>query len=237
LRKTLDHGTFPDGVRKIRIAGTSSAVTFGNLHAKNFGDSLKYWGECISPWVTLLGIIAAAYTYYQWEVGRDDHAVDFLLRLDEKFDSGEVEQGRNLVDWDEEYNEVKDRLAVRADPVRLKQETEMVRKKQAEPDSPERTAFLTAYAAVTAKVTEIDAYLGFYETLDVMRQAKQAPARWMRIRFSDWLDYYYDDNRKELRAYIDTYYPALSAWLKEDQSENPENRYFSPHHLMASPAP
>ena len=64
-------------------------------------DSLKRqkaWSEIVSNWVTALGIIGAIYTFYEWEVGRQDHAVDFLQRLDEKFESADVVQGREIID-------------------------------------------------------------------------------------------------------------------------------------------
>ncbi len=52
-----------------------------------------------------------------------------------------------------------------------------------------------------------------------------------------WLDYYYDDDRREFRHYVDHFYPSLSRWLHEDLTESPENRYFTSHFAWRASLP
>jgi hypothetical protein len=186
---------------------------------KDRTEKFKTWSEIISSWVTIAGIFGAFWAYYEWDVSRGDHAVDFLFKLNDQFNTPDVAAGRDLIDWDVEYDKIKDELKTLADRNSLFEENEMRKTNSV------RNAELIE---IDNKIKKLDAMLQFYETLNVVHQQKQAPAGWLKTRYSDWLDYYYDTDRNELRLYVDHYYPSLSNWLHVDLTLPADKRYFHP---------
>lgn len=196
----------------------------------------KTISEIVSNWFTVGGIIVAVFTYHQWVVERGDHAVEFLFKLDEQFNSKDVEMGRNLIDWDEQYDTIKARLEEISRHQNLVDEeverTAMTKLKEQNPDDPkviawEKTESIREIA--DKKIQKVDALLQFYVTLNAVREQRQAPDEWLRSRYSVWLGYYNEDDRAEFKDYIDHYYHSLANWLAEDAKACPRDKYFAGH--------
>jgi hypothetical protein len=78
---------------------------------------------------------------------------------------------------------------------------------------------------------DFDALGRFYIVLYGLRSAKQVPDQTLSVCFRYWLAHYFHRDRKEFRTYIDTFYPTLSRWLREDCKAG--CRFFRPDRLFA----
>jgi hypothetical protein len=77
---------------------------------------------------------------------------------------------------------------------------------------------------------EMDKLLDFYILLHGVRHARQVPDAALSVCFRYWLAHYFHKDRKEFRGYVETFYPTLTRWLREDcKNELP---FFRPRRLF-----
>lgn len=63
---------------------------------------------------------------------------------------------------------------------------------------------------------ETDALLRFYVLMYDVYVSRQVAPQSLSNCFGYWLAHYYRKDRPKFRAYVNTCYPTLGAWLKED---------------------
>jgi NAD-dependent deacetylase len=167
-------------------------------------DEWKSLSEIARNLVQVLGFGGALFLLYQWIYSRRDRATDVLLQLDDQFTTDEMVNGRRLVEDDEEWRRVRLVLTRAVAPEEA----------QGAGDQAARAAMADSDAEI---VRVIDKLLRFYVLLCGVREARQVSDLALRTCFRYWLAQYYNPSRRELRLYIDTFYPTLSAWLKADR--------------------
>lgn len=167
-------------------------------------DHWKDLSEIAKNCVEVLGLLGGLFFLYQWIYARRDRATEVLLQLDRLFTAPDMVQARQLVEDDQQYTVIRSKLL-----------------KAATPDD----AYGASYQATTISPTGnnadplegIDKLLRFYVLLCGVREAKQVPDSALRKCFRYWLAHYYNPSRRELRLYIETFYPTLAEWLEADR--------------------
>ncbi len=163
----------------------------------------KTYSEIAKNLVSILGLAGGLFVLYKWIYARLDRATDILLKLDSQFTTPEMVKGRQLIEYDQEWNRVRGALL-----------------KEAAPEDKYGTDYQSEDSESTTDevdVIDIDKLLHFYVLLCGVREAKQVPDSALRKCFRYWLAHYYKPTHRELRLYIDRFYPTLSEWLKEDR--------------------
>ncbi|MBI5368798.1 MAG: hypothetical protein HZA54_17310 [Planctomycetes bacterium] len=157
--------------------------------------------------VETIAILVGGLAAYKWFIERRDRATDVLFLLYDRFDK--LSEGRDDIEEDSRYEMVKPALAAaipaagggtpKAPPV---------------PDAPAAPAPPTP-----DPLRNIDSVLRFYVCLNSLRCETQVPKRQLRACFRYWLAHALRADRKELRAYIEEFYPSLEKWIKEDNGD------------------
>jgi NAD-dependent protein deacetylase/lipoamidase len=188
----------------------------------------KAYSEIVKNLVQVLGFAGGLFLLYQWIYGRRDRATDVLVQLDGQFTTEEMVQGRQLVEDDEKWKRVRVVLLKEVAPedaYGAGYQTSNVGTDRNEAKIVRIIDKLLRFCGMrevkqvpdSEIVRIIDKLLRFYVLLCGVREAKQVPDSALRACFSYWLAHYYSPNRRELRLYVDTFYPTLSAWLKTDR--------------------
>jgi NAD-dependent deacetylase len=180
-------------------------------------SNLQYWqtiseiGRNVAQILVFAGGVVAL---LKWLHERRDRATEVLLSLDEKFNSEKMCKARELIDDDREYKKVRKALL---DEVCRRGNFETSDGGVVKGDGPVSSDEMKA----------IDDLLHFYVLLCGVREAKQVPDSALAKCFRYWLAHYYHPGRRELRYYINTYYPTLTQWLSEDLSWFKRNHFKS----------
>jgi len=157
-------------------------------------NSLRTLAETLKPILECLAIIAGSFALIKWLRERNNRATDVLLKLEEEFDK-KCEHGRPLIEHDWKYDKVKELL---------KSAVREGRRSVSAGHDPQNLQ------------TAVDNLLRFYVVLCGVRQARQLPQRSLSTCYRFWLAHYYRNDRKDLRDYINTFFPTIRKWLLTD---------------------
>jgi hypothetical protein len=204
--------------------------------------------ETVRPknyWPAVAGIIGGTFGWWQWIEARNDHRIEILRLLDDRFNSKEVARGREVVDWDEDYDLIKFRMnefATKPPSYWLAKSILRVALAkciaEGEPLTPELVAFQIEErrnASLDPKIRDVENLLRFFEFLYVVHNEGQVQDIYLREFYSYYVKLYYNIDRRELRHYVDRYYGTLRDWLADDMGAPVDKRYFSPNPRMADP--
>jgi NAD-dependent deacetylase len=171
---------------------------------------LQELSEILKNFAEVLAIIGGVFALWKWLYERHDRSTDVLLELAKKFGEPECVQGRTLIEDDVAYGEIFSRLHIAvleaSEPIPLKES-----KLSAEDN---------------ARLKPLDHLLGFYVLLHGIRRARQTSDAPLKTCFRYWLTQYYCPYRPAFRAYVDTFYPTLKTWLRQDEKRLIQSRRF-----------
>lgn len=174
---------------------------------------LKTISEIVKNFIEVAAVAGGVFALIKWLRERHDRAVDVMVALEKSFTDPKLVETRPLIENDENYQRVapvltKSVLAA-LDPVR----------------NP------TPSASEFSSLGSLDELLRFYVFLYGVRKARQAPDSALQASYRYWLTFYFHPGRTAFRAYVDWFYPTLSAWLRNDERRQKSlfrKRFFTP---------
>lgn len=175
------------------------ASLFFVLGAMETAD-LHYWksvSEIASNMVGVLALVGVAWAIMKWFSARRDRTADVLINLARRFDESDIRAGREIIDFDREYDKVKPGLVA------------------AIADKSDRLS--------SPPLRAVDALLRFYVLLCGLIKSGQVDIEGARICFRYYLCLYHDTGRTEFRAYVDKYFPTLRDWLADRDFVTPKD--------------
>ena len=176
---------------------------------------MEWWhslAETVKNFAEILAIIGGAFAIGKWLFERYDRATDVLLELEKKFNEPQLLLGRGMIEDDIAYGEIVPLLHTAVleavEPIPLTESKLSARENDL--------------------LAPVDSLLRFYILLHGIRRARQVPDLPLKTCFRYWLTQYYGPYRTAFRAYVDTFFPTLTNWLKEDQKHGERVRRFRP---------
>jgi NAD-dependent deacetylase len=157
----------------------------------------------------VLALGGAAFAWWRWLRQRHDRAIDVLERLETRFTDPALTDARSLIEDEGLYADTVPRL--RACVLATL--------------APERQPGPTTEQLLALK--GLDGLLRFYVYLYGVHKARQVPAEALRSCYHYWLTFYFHPGRAAFRAYVDSFFPTLSAWLRADE-ERAARRFPAP---------
>jgi NAD-dependent deacetylase len=164
---------------------------------------LKDISEVVRNFGQGLALVGGIVVLITWLYARRDRSTEVLLRLENEFGRAEIRRGRELIESDAAYREIRRNIIyaiTREDEFGAGYDGDGAR------GDPNRLA-----------IEQLDSLLRFYVLLYGVRAAGQVPDASLKRCFRFWLAHYYSPTRRELRLYVDAYYPTLSQWLRDDR--------------------
>ena len=158
--------------------------------------------EIIKNTAEALAIFGGAFALIKWFSERHDRSTDVLFKLEEAFNSAGIREAQKLIEDESKFNTIRKLLVEQAIPD-PEQGAEV---KANDPQSEE----------LKRRIAELDNLLRFYIFLLGVKKAKQVPDSALASCYRYFLCHYYSRNRRELRIYIDAFWPTLKRWLAYD---------------------
>jgi uncharacterized membrane protein YccC len=172
--------------------------------------NVKDWTEVVKNVLEVVGLLAGLWAIVRWRTERRDRSMDVFLRLEDQFNTDDLRKARVLLE--DRYSQVSHLLE------RVSSKSEQSSNKELNDAEIATLAFL-------------DSLLRFYLLLYAMRKTRQMTDDFLRPAYAYWLELSFKDDRKELRKYIDCWFPTLSQWLTSDQAEEADKRFFQPERV------
>lgn len=204
----------------ILLAISEAAKTSHALTAKEISEIFKNYGE-------ILVIGGGLFAWYTWLRERHDRAIDVLAELEKKFTEKELSEARSLVEMDADYDNVAPTLAKCVmEAVAPQQHTV---KLSESPPTRGLAMLMRRYFCLHGvekrgeaqqrlqqleQVEGLDTLLRFYVYLRGVQKARQVPDDALRACYRYWLTFYFNPKRMAFRAYVDWFFPTVSAWLR-----------------------
>src|SRR5688572_4985244 len=177
---------------------------------------MDWWhsfAETIKNFAEVLAIIGGALAIGKWLFSRYDRATDVLLELEKKFNEPDCLLGRALIEDDVAYGKIVPLLHTAV--LEAVEPIPLIESKMTGEEND--------------RLAPIDSLLRFYVLLHGIRRARQVPDLPLKTCFRYWLTQYYCPYRPAFRAYVDTFFPTLKQWLRDDAKKSDETkRFFTP---------
>jgi NAD-dependent deacetylase len=173
---------------------------------------LKDISEIAKNFVEALAVLAGAFALFKWLRERHDRAIDVMVALETRFSAPQLSAARLLIEDDNSYKKIA--------PILMRDVVAALDARQPRPTDEEYDA-----------IGGLDDLLRFYLFLYGVRKAKQVPDSSLRASYRYWLTLYFHPARTAFRAYVDWFFPTLSAWLRDDERREKSpfrKRFFTP---------
>jgi hypothetical protein len=199
--------------------------------------TLSYWKDLSEIFKNVVGglaILGGIVAWVKWLQERHNRSVDVLAELEKKFTERDISEARSLIESDTDYKTIAPilgRCVLKA--AASKQEMPALAASQSQ-SRVRPCGFLMRYFARTdvasskaveqdsslpGKLEGLDSLLRFYVYLRGVQKARQVPASALRACYRYWLTFYFDPQRNAFRAYVDWFFPTVSAWLRRDEAK------------------
>lgn len=173
--------------------------------------------EIIKNIAESLAIFGGAFALIKWFSERHDRSTDVLFKLEEKFNSPRIREAQALIEDEGTFNAIRKLLVDQAIP-------DPEQDPQAKSNDPQLTQ-------LDGKIAVLDDLLRFYVFLVGIKKARQVRDSALASCYRYFLCHYYSRDRRELRIYIDTFWPTLKKWLAHDKiwwKRRTLKRFFDP---------
>lgn len=173
---------------------------------------LKTVSEIAKNFIEVLAVMAGAFAIFKWLRERHDRAIDVMVALETRFSAPALMATRRLIENDKSYQEIA--------PILMRDVLAAVDPRRSAPTDEEYDS-----------LGSLDELLRFYLFLYGVRKAKQVPDSSLKASYRYWLTFYFHPERTAFRAYVDWFFPTLSAWLHEDERREKglmRKRFFTP---------
>jgi NAD-dependent deacetylase len=209
----------------ILLAMSAAAKTSHALTAKEISEIFKNYGE-------ILVIIGGLIAWFKWLRERHDRAIDVLAELEKKFTEKELSEARSLVEMDAYYRDIAPSLGKCVmEAVAPQQNT--VKSQESSParglgmlmrryfclHGIEKPGEAPQTLQQLEQLQGLDTLLRFYVYLRGVQKARQVPDDALRACYRYWLTFYFNPKRMAFRAYVDWFFPTVSAWLRGDEAQ------------------
>ena len=212
-------------VIRILLAIGDAANTSPTLSAKDISEIVK---NCVA----ILAIFGGLFAWLKWLRERHDRAVDVLAELEKKFTEKELSGARSSVEEDTCYENIAPALGkcvmeavVPKEHAPRGQESQPVRglgalmRRYLCLHGVQKVAQVPLRLQLSQQLEGLDTLLRFYVYLRGVQKARQVPDDALRACYRYWLTFYFHPNRTAFRAYVDWFFPTVSAWLRRDEAQ------------------
>jgi NAD-dependent deacetylase len=173
---------------------------------------LKTVSDIAKNFIEVIAVLAGAFAIFKWLRERHDRAIDVMVALETRFSAPALMATRRLIEDDKSYQEIA--------PILMRDVLAALDARVAPPTHEEYDS-----------LGSLDELLRFYLFLYGVRKARQVPDSSLKASYRYWLTFYFHPERTAFRAYVDWFFPTLSAWLREDERREKSifrKRFFTP---------
>jgi NAD-dependent deacetylase len=199
--------------------------------------TLSFWkdiSEIFKNVFTGLAIVGGIVAWVKWLQERHNRAVDVLAELEKKFTQRDLSEACSLVESDADYQTIAPILGrCVLDAAASKKDMPVLPGSQSEsrvrswgflwrcfaPTNVLSSKAVPPELCLAEKHDGLDALLRFYVYLRGVQKARQVSDSALRACYRYWLTFYFHPQRNAFRAYVDWFFPTVSAWLRRDEEK------------------